>query len=78
MHGSEKVDRVKIKWPFSGVTNSGTVWTEEGAGKRCSECESSPHSEHRFPTPSSLKEGCRKPVFGVLSPHMTPKHISRE
>ena len=23
------------------------------------------HSEHRFPAPSSLKEGCRKPVFGV-------------
>ena len=23
-----------------------------------------PHSEHRFPAPSS-KEGCRKPVFGV-------------
>ena len=23
------------------------------------------HSEHRFPTPSSLKEGCRKPVLGV-------------
>ena len=23
------------------------------------------HSDHRFPTPSSLKEGCRKPVLGV-------------
>ena len=23
------------------------------------------HSEHRFPAPSSLKEGCRKPVLGV-------------
>ena len=25
----------------------------------------SAHSEHRFPAPSSLKEGCRKPVLGV-------------
>ena len=25
-----------------------------------------PHSEHRFPAPSS-KEGCRKPVLGVCS-----------
>ena len=24
-----------------------------------------PHSEHRFPAPSSLKEGCGKPVLGV-------------
>ena len=24
-----------------------------------------PHSEHRFLAPSSLKEGCRKPVLGV-------------
>ena len=23
------------------------------------------HSEHRFPIPPFLKEGCRKPVFGV-------------
>ena len=23
------------------------------------------HSEHRLPAPSSLKEGCRKPVLGV-------------
>ena len=23
------------------------------------------HSEHRFPAPFSLKEGCRKPVLGV-------------
>ena len=23
------------------------------------------HSEHRFPAPSTLKEGCRKPVLGV-------------
>ena len=32
-----------------------------------------PHSEHRFPAPSS-KEGCRKPVLGVwvLSYHPTP------
>ena len=27
------------------------------------------HSEHRFPAPSSLKEGCRKPVLGVWSYH---------
>ena len=26
-----------------------------------------PHSEHRFQAPSSLKEGCRKPVLGVCS-----------
>ena len=24
-----------------------------------------PHSEHRFPAPASLKEVCRKPLFGV-------------
>ena len=65
MHGSERVERVMIKWPFGGVTNSGTVWMEEGAGKRCSDSESSPYSEHRFPALSSLKKGCRKPLFGV-------------
>ena len=27
-------------------------------------CVRVPHSEHRFPAPSS-KEGCRKPVLGV-------------
>ena len=30
------------------------------------------HSEHRFPAPSSLKEGCRKPVLGVW--HTLPLH----
>ena len=31
-----------------------------------------PHSEHRFPAPSSLKEGCRKPVLGVW---LRPSHL---
>ena len=31
--------------------------------------ESDTHSEHRFPAPSSLKEGCRKPVLGVWVRH---------
>ena len=36
-----------------------------GVGKRCDGSSSFAHSEHRFPAPSSLKEGCRKPVLGV-------------
>ena len=30
-----------------------TSFLQEGAGKRCSECGSESHSEHRFPAPSS-------------------------
>ena len=32
------------EWPFSGVTKSGSL--EEGAGKRCSECESVYKTNH--------------------------------
>ena len=32
------------------------------------------HSQHRFPAPSALKEGCRKPMLGVrLRPCIGPK-----
>ena len=31
----------------------------------CSRFEALPHSERRFPAPSSKEEGCRKPVLGV-------------
>ena len=35
------------------------------------------HSEHRFPAPSSLKEGCRKPMLGVWLPYCPVAHGSR-
>ena len=34
-------------------------------GRHGRETGLSAHSEHRFPAPSSLKEGWRKPVLGV-------------
>ena len=43
---SEGADRVggqlrgDKEFPFSGVTKSGRVWRNLGAGKRCSECAS--------------------------------------
>ena len=48
--------------------------SSKDAGKRCSECawivawRGHSHSDHRFPAPSSLEEGCRKPVPGVWVP----------
>ena len=42
-----------------------TLHQSPGEIKRKEELWSWAHSEHRFPAPSSLKEGCRKPVLGV-------------
>ena len=51
------------------------IWQslEEGAVKRCSECASWAHSEHRFPAPSSKLPDLVTPLKGhSLSPRSCP------
>ena len=52
------------------VESANRPWHEEQTSRRASgtlHWTGQPHSEHRFPAPSS-KEGCRKPVLGVCWP----------
>ena len=62
---------IKSACPFSGVTSSGRVSVEEGAGKRCSVCVSEDATLQRATTRESFNdELSRSPL------HLPPLHLS--
>ena len=49
---------------------------QDGWLSPCKVWTTTAYSEHRFPAPSSLKEGCRKPVLGVCHRScVDPPHV---
>ena len=64
---------------FSESKTLGLLCIDEGEKKEQTSCntEAYSHSEHRFPTPSSKKEGCRKPVLGVSCPRYVPRQMQQ-